>query len=450
VAGDGPSPPPQLSRTRVYSVVLVVVTISVVALAVLLPVVLDRIPMPPPSPSGSTNVEVDSYPAGSSWAGQFGDDPTVAAAPNGTIAVAWEGFDEVAPPSSPGSLPTFTTAIFVSFSSDGGLHYSVPLYAGSPGTVSAFLPSLAFAANGTLFLAYANATNSDDEQIIVTSAAPGENFTPGVLAIQGQELGRPWLLVLPDGDLMLAFEYDTLVEWTASSDGGRLFGPPTILLEGLLTGATLSGGDDVTLVGLSDGASTFTTVSIWSVTFNVSGTGLAEIGDAATITLPYPYSVSLPNTSRPGPTVAFSSGVLYLIYANTSESVLRLQTSTTNGTTWAGPWTLWSARNTSIEMPMAQAAPGGGLLVLGWASTEGGFWKTYSAIYDIHTGLLSSPASVSDSNGFPASVRNWHGTSMGLAITDSTHFVMAWGDGRGLVGTYGLTHVYACTMTASL
>jgi hypothetical protein len=449
VAGDAPSPPPQ-SRTRVYSVVLVIVTISVVTLAVLLPVVLNRYVAPPPTPSGGPNVEVDSYAAESRWAGQYGDDPAVAVAPNGTIALAWEGLDEVAPPSGPGGMPIFTTAIFVSFSSDGGQQYSTPLYAGTSGTVSAFLPSLAFAPNGTLFLAYANATDSDDQQILVASAAPGENFTPGVVAEEGQELGRPWLLVLPGGDLVLAFEYGSLVEWSLSTDGGRSFGPPLILLEGLLTGATLSWEDEVTLVGLSVGALTFTTVSIWSASFNGTGTGFPILGTAATITMPYPFSDSSLNMSRPGPTVAFSNGLLYMVYANDSETTLALETSNANGSTWAGPWTLWSVKNTSIETPVAEADPRGALLALGWSDTEGGFWKTYAALYDVRTGLLSSPGLVSKLAGFPATVRNWHGTAMGLAITDSSHFVVAWDDGRGLNGTYGLTHVYACTVSAAL
>ncbi|MGC2289029.1 MAG: hypothetical protein WA688_04140 [Thermoplasmata archaeon] len=449
MAGDGPSPP-NGSRTRIYSVVLVIVTISVVTLAVLLPVILNRYPIAPAPPSGGTNVQVDDYASGSTWTGQFGDDPTVAVAPNGTIAIAWEGLDEVAPPSTPGGPPVFTTSIFVSFSGDGGQHYSAPNPVGSSSTVSAFLPSLAFGPNGTLFVAYANATNGYDQEIVVASAAPGQNFTPGIVAEAGQDMGRPWLFVLASGVVVLVFEYNDLVEWAMSVDGGRSFEPPTILLEGLLTGATEWGADEVTLVGLSVGALTFTTVGIWSATFNATGAGVSQMGTAATIAIPYPYSVDAPELARPGPTVTFAGGLLYLLYASANESKLALQTSNTNGTTWAGPWTLWSGRNTSIETPEAQAAPGGTMLALSWASTQGGFWNTYAALYNVRTGLLSAPDTVSSLDGFPASVRNWHGTTMGLAIAGSTQFVVVWGDGRGLGGIYGLTHVYACTLTASL
>ena len=429
--------------------VLVIVTVAVVALAILLPTVLERYAMvPPPTPTGGANVQIDTYAAGTAWSGQFGDDPAVAVAPNGTIAVAWEGFDELAPPAKPSGVPTFETAIFVSFSNDGGQHYSSPRFAGSPGTVSAFRPTLAFAANGTLFLAYANATNSLNEEIIVTAAAPGQNFTAPVVAERGQYLSSPWLIVLPSGAVVLAFEYDTLVEWATSANGGRSFGSPVILLEGLLTGATEWGTNEITLVGLSAGVSIGTTASIWSITFNADGVGTPVVGSPATITVPYPSSAVLPNMSRPGPSITAAGGLLYLVYASGSESRLALQSST-NGTEWAGNWTVWSGHNASVETPVVLAGSSGARLVVAWESTQGGFWRTYAALYDLQNGLLSTPVAVSASNGFPASVRNWHGFQIGLAIASPTQFVVAWGDGRGLNGTYGLAQIYAATLTAS-
>jgi hypothetical protein len=448
VAGDAPSPS-RASRTRVYSVVLVVVTATVVTLAVILPVIYNRNPLPPSPPSTGTNVQVDDYAAGSSWAGEFGDDPAVAVAPNGTIAVAWEGLYEVSPPVTPGGAPNFTTAIFVSYSTDGGQHYSTPRYVDAPGTLSAFLPSLAFASNGTLFLAYGNATNTDNQAIIVASAAPGQNFTAGVVAERGQDLGRTWLAVLPNGGLFLAFQYSGFTEWASSTDGGRIFGAPTILILGTFTGGTLWDGYEVTLVGLTSVASSTNTVAVWSETFNATGVGTHVMGTGATFGLSYGTDVLLPNLSRPGPTVTFSDGGLYLFFSIGNETELAMQTSSTNGSTWAGPYAIWTPHDTTIETPVAEGTATGVELALAWESTQGGFWKTYSAMYDTRTGLLSSPAVVSSADGFPAVVRNWHGTGMGFATAGSSHLVVAWGDGRGLGGTYGLTHIYACTLTAS-
>lgn len=448
MAGEAASPPKD-SRTRTYAVVLVVVTLTVVTLAVILPVVLNRGPTPPSPPLVGSNVQVDVYESGSGWDGQFGDDPVVASAPNGSLAVAWEGLYDVAPPATPDGTPTFAAAIFVSFSSDGGQHFSAPRFVASPGTVSAFLPSLAFDSNGTLFLAYDNATDSDNQEIIVASAAPGQNFTPGIVAERGQDLGRPWLLALPSGSLGLAFGYAGLVEWALSTDGGQSFAPPAILVEGYLTGATEWGGGKVTLVGLSIGALTSQTVAVWSVTFDPTGSGAPQVGAAVTITMPYPVAVQLPNLSRPGPSVTAVGGLLYLWYASSNETELDLMTSNTNGSSWGGPYTIWSPRNTTIETPVVEEAPNGGYLVLGWQSTQGGYWKAYSAVYNVRTGLLSSPAAVSNADGFPSMVRNWHGTTMGLAFSDATRFVLVWGDGRGLTGTYGLTHIYASGLTAS-
>lgn len=451
VAIDDPPPPPKPSRTRVYSVVLVVVTLCVVTLAVLLPVVLNRYAVaPPPTPSAGANVQVDSYATGSNWTGQFGDDPSVAVAPNGTIAIGWEGLDELSPPSTPGGIPTFDTAIFVSFSHDQGAHYTAPQVVGPPATVAAIEPALAFAPNGTLFVAYTNATNTENEQILVDSAAPGRSFGPGVVAVAGQDLGEERLFVLPSGTLVLAFTYLALVEWTASTNGGRTFTVPTILLEGFLTGGTVWENDRITLVGLSVGALTFTTVSVWSVTFNATGAGPAQMGTAATMSIPYPVSEESANMSRPGPSVTASGSLLYLVYSSDNESELVLQTSSTNGSSWAGPWTLWSGQNLSIETPAVETGPGGNFLGVGWESTQGGHWQTYAAVFSIRSGLLSSPAAVSSAAGFPADVRNWHGWAMGLAILDSAHFVVAWGDGRGLAGTFGLTHIYASTVVAQL
>ncbi len=427
--------------------VLVLVTVAVVALAVLLPAVLNPIAVPPPAPAPGANVQVDRYTSPPGWAGQFGDDPTTAIASNGTVAVGWEGLEETAPPSTPGGVPDFLSAIFVSLSTDGGQQFSPPRFVGAPGTVAAALPSLAFASNGTLFVAYANATNSDNQEIVVASASPGKNFSPWIVAVRGQDLGRPWLFTFSNGNLALAFEYNALVEWTLSRDGGRSFQTPTILLEGQLTGATQWSTDLVTLVGVSIGALTFTTVSIWSVTFNATGVGASHVGSAATFSMPYPFSADLPNIARPGPTVTAVGGTLYLVFAASNETELDLQTSTTNGSTWAGPWTFWSARNTTVETPAVEAAPDGRRMAVSWESTQGGYWEAYSALYDVRTGLLSPPSVVSTADGLPASVRNWHGTTMDLAITGSTQFVVVWGDGRGLTGTYGLTHIYSSVLT---
>lgn len=421
----------------------------VVTLAIILPVIYSRYSTtPPPSPAAGTNVKVDEYVPASAWAGQFGDDPTVAVAPNGTIAVAWEGLNELGPPSSPMGLPSFDTAIFVSYSYDGGAHYSTPLFVGSPGTVAALTPSLAFSSNGTLYVAYVNATNSIDQQIVVKAAPPGQNFSTGVVAETGQVLERPLLFVLSNGSLVLAFQYSDLIEWASSTDGGLAFGAPTVLGLGILTGGTEWGSNEITLVGLSAGATVFTTVGIWSCTFSGTGTGTPVQGNVATITIPYPYSYLLPNLSFPGPTVAEASGLLFVVYAAVNESELRLETSNTNGSDWAGPWTLQSGQNLTFEMPAMVTGPGGSRLALAWQAPRDGFWRTFAALYDVRTGLLSAPEAVSSAPGFSATVRNWHGTGMGLAIANRDQFTVAWGDGRGLNGTFGLTQIYASTLTA--
>lgn len=430
---------------------LVIVTAGVVTLAVLLPVILNRYDVvPPPTPSPGANVDVDAYAPGSNWSGQFGDDPTVAVAPDGTVAVAWEGLYELAPPAEPGGVPSFDTMIFVSLSVDQGQRYSPPVPVGGPGTVAAWEPSLSFASNGTLFLAYVNGTNTGNEQIIVVSAAPGHGFGPAAIAARGQDLSRPWLSVLADATVVLAFGYYDFVEWAASDTGGRSFAPASILLQGVLTGGTVWDGHRVTLVGLSDGALSYTTAGLWSVTFNGTGTGSPEIGTPATLTIPFPVSVGGVNMSRPGPVVAAAGGLLYLVYASENESKLSLETSSTNGSTWAGPWTLWTGRGVSIETPAVAPGPDGGILAVGWQSTDGAYWETYAALFSVHTGLLSTPAIVSSADSFPSTVRNWHGTTMALGILGSYEFLVAWGDGRGLSGAYGLTHIYACSVAAEL
>jgi hypothetical protein len=366
------------------------------------------------------------------------------------MAVAWEGLDELVPPPSVGGIPQFTTTIFLSFSTDGGSLFSPPMYVAAPGTTSGLLPALAYAPNGTLYIAYLNATNTDNEQLIVASAAPGMNFTPGVVVYQAQDLeGHPWLKVLPDGEVVLAFDYAGFVEWLSSVNGGRTFDEPTILLQGILTGGTLWESDRVTLVGLSTGADTAVDTGSWTVTFNATGAGGAVIGTGATISFPYPVNDDLPNFSRPGPSITFADGLLYLFFATDNETELAMQTSSTNGSTWAGVADIWSARATTIEMPVVNPAPDGTDLALAWLGTEGGFWKAYSALYDGRTGLLSVPTTVSGANGFPAAVRDWHGITMGFATTGSHQYTLVWGDGRGLSGTYGLTHLYACTLTSS-
>ncbi len=448
MATEGAAPPTP-SRTRLYSVILVVVTAVVVTLAILLPLIYEQ-PSPPPTPSPGVNVEVDQYAAGSPWAGEYGDDPAVAVAPNGTIAMAWEGLDELAPPTVPGGLPTFATQVFVSYSYDAGVQYSAPLAVGGLNATSAFEPSLVYAPNGTLFLAYANATATEDQQVLVFAAPPGEPFGAGTIAVAGQSLARPMLFALPQGIVGLAFMYSEFVEWTTSTNGAQSFGAPTILLEGILTGGTVWKGDEVTLVGLEAGAVSGTTVSLWSITLNASDPRSSVTGTPATIQMPYPDSISLPNLSRPGPAVTAAGGLLYLVYSSENETELTLATSSTNGSTWAGPFDLWSGHNLSVETPGVETSPTGSTLVISWQSTAGGLWKTYAALFSVRTGLLSAPASVSSAPGFPASVRNWHGTSIGLAIQAGGRFVVAWGDGRGLTGVYGLTHIVACTVTAAI
>ncbi|MFZ0830188.1 MAG: hypothetical protein WCB18_05590 [Thermoplasmata archaeon] len=451
MAGE-PPPRPKGTRTRIYSIGLVLITVAIIALVVWVPVILNQeVAVPPPSPTVGPNVHVDDYATGSGWAGQFGDDPTVAVAPNGTIAVAWEGLYELAPPSTPEGSPNYTTSIFVSESYDGGQEYSTPQLVGAPNTTQAFAPSLAFAPNGTLFVAYENYSANPIGEIIVTSAATGHRFTSLTVAERQESLSEPRIFVLRDGTVILTFNLLGLVEVAASTNGGQSFPLGTEVAQGIVTGATLWDGDLITLVGLNTLAEVVTNVTTWSATFNATGAGSPILGAPGYLTMPDPYfplNATADAISLPGPTVAAAGGLLYLFYATDNETELVVQVSTTYGASWQVASTLLRAANETFEVPVAQTGLGGKRIVLSWESTQGNFWNTYAALYDVTTGLFSGPTLVSSADGFAASVRSWHGYAMGLAIEGSAECVAVWGDGRGLNGAAGLTHIFAATLTA--
>ena len=409
-----------------------------------------------PSPSSSqevpANVQVDRYPAGSNYTGQYGDEPYIARAPNGTLYVAWIGYDLLGPAPDPGARPNFTTSIWLASSANDGQTYSRPIRLSPVFELYPFDPSVATLPNGTVLVAWLNESSSVHYSVVLATILPGVSGFRLSVPISGDYLDRPWITSSTNGTVFLTYDqligYSGATYWTASYDDGRSFASPRLLMHADLTGAIVAGPSDTLYAagfvqtfayGDTPIQATFLVASVDTLN------GTTSVVPIATVWLPYPSSFVFENESWPGPALTMVGSTLVVVYSANNATELVSRTSTDGGGAWSSPMVLEQASGVLHYMPWLTALGSEAALV--WRDTTQGSWNTYTAVLNVVNESLNVSRLVSSQPGYPASVLNWHGDFVGAVSTSPTTCVVVWGDGRNLPNIYGLNHIYAATIT---
>jgi hypothetical protein len=433
-------------------VLVVVIAVIVVLAGLTLAGVLFR-STPSPSPTTPANVQVDRYPAGSNYSGEYGDEPYVAAAPNGTVYVAWVGWDLLSPTSGPGAGSNFTTSIWLAWSVNDGQSYSSPIRLSPNSEYYAFDPSIAILPNGTMVVAWENSSSPDGlYSVVLATFLPGASTFGLSVPVVQFGIDRPWIASSSNGSLFLTFDdlsYSSAPTfWTVSYDGGRNFSSPEDLMSAFEIGAIVAGpSGSLYAVGFSqtyngvDGP-TLATISVASVD---PISGQTSVTRVATIWLPYPAGHAIENESFPGPAVTVVGGTLAVVYPANNASELLCTVSSDGGSTWSAPVVLESASGVLYYMPYLTPLSSGAALV--WTDSAQGAWNTHTAVLNVTEESVSSSRLVSSQSGFPSTVLNWHGGFLGAAQSSTDTYVIVWGDGRNLPNIYGVAQVYSATVT---
>jgi hypothetical protein len=406
----------------------------------------------PTSPGPPNNVRLDLYPNGSSYSGEYGDEPFVASAPNASLDVAWIGYHLMAEPTSPSAPANYSTEIWWASSSNAGKTYSTPIPVSLPTEEYSFDPSIAVLANGTVAVAWVNTTAVNGTYTIdVATRAPGApGFTVRTVE-SGRGLDRPWLCAGTNGTLLLVYEAaGTDLFWTVSPNGGATFGTPrVVLLHALPTAVAAGPGNTFYVAALGEelyaenGTDGPLPAEIEVASVNISSNSVSS-SIVATVWMAHPLDFLLANESHPGPAIAYAGGDLVVVYTADNDSELLWSESADGGTSWSSPAILAQGAGSLFEMPWVATVDG--RIATAWESNAGGFWNTYSATYLPQGSPSGSPVEVSSANGYPADVMNWHGDFLSIAATSGGRYVVAWADGRGLPDIYGLDHIYAATL----
>ena len=450
---------PKNRKRSALTIVLAVVSIALVVLATLFATGFLRQGSSSTPISGPVNVQIDHYPAGSNYSGQYGDEPYVTVAPNGTIYVVWIGYDLIAPPSPNQSYPTFATAIWIASSSDGGRSYSTPDQVSPPAELFAFDPSVAVLPDGAIAVAWGNnSAPSGLDSIVVATLAPGaKDFTDHVPIGQTFGLDRPWISSSPNGTLFLAYAlylgasgYFVAVYWTESEDSGATFSYPQLLMPGW-PAAVVPGPSGTFWVSALDpfatqGADGWTSSHVDVGTVDLTN-GTSSLSLMVNITQPYPLDFTLTKEWHPGPSLAVMGSRVVVAYATENATELVWNESADGGGTWSPGTILEGEGGASFRMPWV--FPLGNDFALSWESNSTGYWNTYSAVFDPNGTPVGPVVMVSSQNGYPGTVLNWHGDFIGAAAIGSTQYVVLWGDGRGLTNIYGLGHIYGAVVNAT-
>ena len=352
----GTRPRPGRRYWLVPVVAVVIVVIVVIAGLTLAGVLFKR-----PGPStGATpaNVQIDRYPSGSNYTGQYGDEPSIARAPNGTLYVAWIGYDLLGPAPYSGAQPNFTTSIWLASSANDGQTYSQPIRLSPVFELYPFDPSLAILPNGTVLAAWLNESSSGSYSVVLATLPPKAGTFSLSIPISGEGLDRPWITSSANGTVFLTYdqfiEYAGATYWMVSYDGGRSFAPPRLLMHADITEAIVAGPEGTLYAAGLVQSFAYGDAPV-RATFLVAGVdtlnGTTSVVPIATAWLPYPTSFIFENESWPGPALTMVGGTLVAVYSANNASELVSRTSTKGGNAWSSPVVLDEATGVLHYMP---------------------------------------------------------------------------------------------------
>jgi hypothetical protein len=389
------------------------------------------------------NLQIDRFPNNGSASPQ-GDEPSVAVSPNGTIGIAWIRFNPIVPTLYFNQDSNFTTQIWYADSFDGGHSFSLPRLVSGGGT-ECVDPSVAFEPNETVLVSYL-CTPSKNHTVFLAREYPTRPGFSNVTVAADLYLDRPWTAVTPDGyvDIAFANEY-SIPLLTRAPESNLSFSSPFAFvdLQGEITSlsAAASGAIDV---GIQTGmgvafASWSGAVTPAPVTITVPVTTFGSLG------------TEVPVLSEPGPALARSSQTVFLTFVTDNDTNLVLRVSQDGGLSWGSNLTVDQSPTGPIEMPGVAVNPSGTSAVVTWRDGTSGHWNTFARAYSPSNASFSAIERISSSDGFPSSVRSWHGDFLGIASVNETQVCIAWSDGRGGISPdVGFGHIYAAIVAVNL
>jgi hypothetical protein len=370
----------------------------------------------------------------------YGVEPYVAVGPDGTIHVAWMDSQFDKPTTYYDQGPQFTTWIYYSYSTDGGKTFAHPIPVDSEASYGD--PSIALAPNGNVLVAYISSTNG--AAVAVKSPSSTTFHLAASLGKPGA-VDRPWIATAPNGDIYLIWNEVRLntdmelgTRWAVSKDGVT-FSTPAHLTDfpDWTTGLVVGGDSTIHVVMLGwSGNSNYPDEIIYANKPSTSSTFQSQVLSGFSD----PYSLDNLGSRTiflPGPALAVEGSNVYLVFSSNLGKSLLLKSSSDGGATWSIPSQIRSSTGL-MQMPWLSIRKG--VLFLDWLETSNGYWNTYCGV--ISNGLLSQPLKLSDQNGYPAEVLNWHGDFTTNAFVSNKSVAVLWSDGRGLANYYGYGHIY--------
>lgn len=364
----------------------------------------------------------------------------MAVSANGTIGIAWIGFDPIVPTLYFNEDSNFTTGIWYAQSSNDGRSFSIPQLV-STGCHECVDPSLVFGSNGTVFVCYLS-TPSATHSVILSYQVPGHTDFANVTVATGPYLDRPWVAVTTSESIEVAYDSPNGIYLADSQQGSPHFSGAALVLN--LDGLVASFGQS------PSGADYFGVLTQGQVNFATLPAGATQATATKTIPINVTGSVSTQAAvlSKPGPSVAESASEAFLTYVSNNDTSLWLVTSTDSGATWTAPRLISNVANGTIAMPSLAVNAAGDTLVVVWLAGNDGYWNTYAAALSTPSGALSSTIRVSSQDGYSNEVRSWHGDFLGVAFDGNTTADVSWSDGRGeSTPDVGFGHVYSAVLT---
>jgi len=368
-------------------------------------------------------------------------EPFVITGADGTIHVAWISLQFKKSATYYDEGPEFQTQILYSSSTDGGNTFSPPTVASPVG--SYFDPSIALLPKGDVLLSY---TEVGGNLIVARRSVQSSSFqqVATIKNMGGHNLDRPWIAASKSGIVDLIWSDPPNVFWARSTDGGVTFSSPLQVGFGQSlnrrlwwpTGLVTDENDTVhvSMLGWSFGA--LNPDQVWYAR-KPNDQGSFEVKQLATIQVPYGLYFNARMTFHPGPAIAANGRQIVIIYVSENGRSLYELESHDDGINWTPPFMVRSS-STLKEMPWVTNR--GGVAYVAWRETEGGFWNTYAS--KLTKGKELSPTKVSERDGYPDSVLNWHGDFLGIDFLAAGSVIIVWSDGRGIPIDYGYGHIY--------
>jgi hypothetical protein len=350
-------------------------------------------------------------------------------------------------------------------STDGGRHFGRPLVV--RGSVGGWDPAVAVAPDGTVYVAFMNATKRHTFPVVDASFDHGRTF-PRIHRLVPRKRGnwgdRDFLTVAPDGTLYLTWDYgpsakavtfictkggscafatgDLNVVVQKSTDGGRRWGP----IVHVSPGFPASGGDsapllvepggriDVLYQGYHITSRTRYTMTPAHTYFTSSTDGGSTWSRPVRVG-PKNLTMSLAEWWIDGSLGRDAAGNLYATWDTQSRSrdIGWLSYSTDHGRTWSPLVRVTHRRDKAVHIMEVAGGPPG-VAYVGWLANDSRRgYALYLRPFSIGRGWLAGRMRVSRDFGDP---RVWPGDTFGISALapragNGQHVVVSWGSATG-------------------